>query len=160
MNAGAPTCSTCGGVNTNPQAAQCRFCGQALAPQGHGAPRGYGAHAAQGYGAPGGYGGGAPGGYDGGAPGGYGAPQAPQGYAQPYGGPQPNVYGGPPPSAYGSPHVPVAGFGGVQPMHHGYVNRGSAWSTGLSTFFWVRIVIAVIAIGVSLLGACVSAIAH
>lgn len=147
MNAGAPTCSTCGGVNTNPQAAQCRFCGQALAPQQvYGAPQGYGAHAAQGYGAPQGpYGG---------APGGYGAPQAPQAYGQPYG------YGGPQPNPYGSPHVPVAGFGGVQPIHHGYVNRGSAWSTGLSTFFWVRIVIAVIAIGISLLGACVSAIAH
>ena len=146
MNAGAPTCSTCGGVNTNPQAAQCRFCGQALAPQQvYGAPPGYGGHAAQGYGAPQ-----AP---YGGAPGGYGAPHAPQPYCQPYGyGPQANPYG--------SPHVPVAGFGGVQPVHHGYVNRGSAWSTGLSTFFWVRIVIAVIAISISLLGACVSAIAH
>lgn len=140
MNAGAPTCSTCGGVNVNPQAAQCRFCGQALAhlaPQAYGAPQGYG------------------------APQNYGAPPPQQGYGQPFGGPQPPPYGygGPQPNPYGTPHVPVAGFGGVQPyQNHGYVSRG--WTSGWSTFFWVRLAIAVIAISVSLLGACISAISH
>lgn len=160
MNAPAPTCSTCGGVNTNPQATQCRFCGQALTPQTYGAAQAYGSpqgYGAQGHGAPqqpygaGGYG----------APQGYGQPPA-----SPYGGPQPNMYGygGPQPNMYGGPqpnmHPPVAGFGGAQPFQgHGYVNR-SAWSSGLSTFFWVRLVIAAIAIGISLLGACASAISH
>jgi hypothetical protein len=54
----------------------------------------------------------------------------------------------------------VSGFGGVQPFqNHGYVNRGG-WASGWSTFFWVRLAIAVIAISVSLLGACISAISH
>ena len=132
---------------------QCRFCGQGLAPQAsqaYGAPPGYGAHhgAAHGhgqaaYGAP-------PGGF--GAPQGYGPPSA-----SPYGGPQPNMYGGPQP--YGGSHLPVTGFGGAQAFHHGHVHR-SGWSSGLSTFFWVRLAIAAVAIGISLIGACVSAIAH
>ncbi|MBX3233064.1 MAG: hypothetical protein KIT84_12915 [Labilithrix sp.] len=146
MNGGAPTCGTCGGLNTNPQAMQCRFCGQALAPQ---APP----MQAQAYGAPTGYG--AP------PPGAYGAPQ-PQAYGQPYGAPNPygqppNPYGGPNP--YGQPY-PVQGFGGAQPFGAGnaYVNRG--WGGGWSTFFWIRLGIAAIVIGISLLGACVNAITH
>jgi hypothetical protein len=56
--------------------------------------------------------------------------------------------------------VPVAGFGGAQPYYGGrYVNR-SGWSSGLRTFFWIRLAIAVIVIGISLLGACVSALTH
>jgi len=55
--------------------------------------------------------------------------------------------------------VPVAGFGGGHPYHHGYVNR-SAWASGLSAFFWVRVAVAVIAISITLLGACVSALSH
>jgi hypothetical protein len=55
----------------------------------------------------------------------------------------------------------VQGFGGAQPYAPGYapVNR-SGWATGWSAFFWVRLVIAVIAISLSLLGACVSALSH
>jgi hypothetical protein len=57
----------------------------------------------------------------------------------------------------------VQGFGGVQPFQHGYAPqqyRSSGWTSGWSTFFWVRLVIAAIAIGISLLGACISAISH
>jgi hypothetical protein len=159
MNAGAPTCSTCGGLNTNPQSMQCRFCGQALAPQGYGAPQTYGAPHGyaqpQGYGQPQPYGAPphvGPGGY--GAPPGYGAPQ------NPYGGPSPNPYGGPQPNPYAQQY-PVQGYGGVQPFAggHGYVNR-SGWASGWSTFFWVRLAIAAIAISLSLIGACVSAISQ
>lgn len=96
-----------------------------------------------GYGAPPGYG--TPPGY-GAPPGGYGMPPA-----HPYGGPHANPYG---------QNVPVAGFGGVQPFHGaGYVNR-SGWASGWSTFVWVRLAIAAVAIAVSLLGACVSALSH
>jgi len=132
MNAGAPTCSTCGGLNTSPQANQCRFCGRPLAvapaPQPYAAqPGGYGAPPPYaGYGAP-------PGGY--GAPGPYGAPN-PYGQQQGY---------------------PVQGFGGGQP--YPVVPVRSGWN-GWSTFFIVRVAIAAIAIGISLLGACISALSH
>lgn len=145
MNVGAPTCPTCGAVEPNPQAAQCRFCGAALARQ---APRGYGAP--QAYGAPQGYG-----------PRGCGAPQGygPQGYGGPPGG-----YGGPPPGygpqqRYGPQGYPVQGFGGAQPFAgQAFVNRG--WTSGWSAFFWVRMVIVIAAVSISLLGACISAISH
>ena len=107
----------------------------------------------------------------------YGAP--PPGY-----GPTPSGYGAPPafsspqagtpgygPTPYGAPPAPygqVHGFGGnapfqyaQQPVH--YHQQQNAWRNvagGFSTFFWVRLGIAAVAIGISLLGACVSAIAH
>ncbi len=161
MNAGAPTCPACGGLNTNPQSNQCRFCGQALtAAPAHGAPAMY-QQQQQGYGAPapGSYGAPAQGGYGAPPPGGYGAPPHMQGY----GAPPPNAYGAPPGGGYG-PHYPgqPQGFGGVQPFQggNGFVSRGSGWTSGWSTFFWIRLVIAAIAIGISLTGACISAIAH
>jgi hypothetical protein len=126
MNAGAPTCPNCGGLNTNPQQMQCRFCGSALRPPQP--PPGYGAYAPQPYGAP------------------------PPGYGY-----------GPPPPGYGPNQV--HGFGGNQPfqyaqppVHYQQINQG--WGNGWSTFFWVRLGIAVFAIGISLLGACVSALTH
>ena len=134
MNAGAaPTCPTCGGLNTNPQLTRCHYCGSALPmAQVHGAP-------------PPGYG---P------TPSGYGAP--PPGY-----GPAPY---GQPPQPYGQVH----GFGGNAPFHYAqqpvhYHQQQNAWRNvagGFSTFFWVRLGIAAVAIGISLLGACVSAISH
>ena len=154
MNAGAPTCSTCGGVNTNPQLIKCHFCGSQLAPPAP--PPGYGAYAPQPYGAPPGYG--VPPGY--GPQPGYGAPP---GY-----GPQPG-YGAPPPGGYGQPGQPgygVHGFGGAQPFHYAQppVQYGNGIARGLtngwSTFFWIRLGIAVFAISISLLGACVSALSH
>ncbi len=145
----APTCSGCGGIQTNPAATQCHYCGASLAapppPPQQGPPPGWGPQA-QAYGQP---------------P--YGQPhgQAPYGapppYGQPYGAPQypqyPPVapfggYGGPP--GYGSP--PVQPFRGA-----GY--RASNWS-GWNTFWTIRLVIAVIFIGMSLMGACVSALSH
>jgi len=145
MNAGAPTCGSCGGLNTNPQSAQCRFCGQALAPQGYGPPQAYG------------------------APPGYGQPPMQQGYGQPpmqqgYGQPPPygqNPYGGPAPNPYAQQQYPVQGFCGVQPYQNGgFMNRGGGFSSGWSTFFWIRLGIAVVVVGMSLLGACINAIAH
>ncbi|MDB5216894.1 MAG: hypothetical protein JWO86_4821 [Myxococcaceae bacterium] len=189
MNAGAPTCPKCGGLSINPGEAQCRFCGTPLGaqgaqgygaaqpgygapppgygapPPGYGAPPpGYGApppgYGGQpGYGAPPGYGGaqpmqqpmqpmpyGAPPGY--GAPNPYGAPQYP--YAAPYG---QNPYGGP--GQY--PMAPVQGFNG---NYGRQVNRGWGFGGGWSTFFWVRLAIAGVFISLSLLGACINAIAH
>ena len=142
MNAGAPRCSTCGGVNTNPQLAKCHFCGSQLAPPA--LPPGYGAYAPQpqGYGPPPGYG--PPQGY--GAPPGHGAP--------------PGGFGGAPPG------YQVHGFGGAQPFHYAQppVQYGNAIvnriTSGWSTFFWIRLGIAAIAIGVSLIGACASALSH
>jgi hypothetical protein len=142
MNAGAPTCPHCGGLNTNPQSAQCRFCFQLLPqpggvvqpygqPQAYGQPQNYGAPPMGGYGAP--------------------QPQAPNPYApNPYGGPQPNPY---------AQQYPVQGFGGVQPFHggNGYINRGG---NGWSTFFWIRLGIALIVVFFSLMGACVQALSH
>lgn len=153
MNAGAPTCPSCGGLNTNPQSAQCRFCGQMLPQQGYGAaPMGYGAPQGAppmgGYGAPQGYGApgyGAPQGYGAPPPGGYGAPM-PQGYA-------PNPYGAPNP--YAQPYPVVQPFNGGG----GYIQQ-SSWSSGWSAFFWIRLGIAVFVVVISLMGACVSAIAH
>jgi hypothetical protein len=80
---------------------------------------------------------------------GYGQP--PMGYGQP-----PMGYGPPGqpqnPYSYGYPPPYV-----VQPVIYTNPYRSaSAWST----FFWVRIAIAAIAIGVSLLGACISALSH
>ncbi len=182
MNAGAPTCPACGGLNTNPQSNQCRFCGQALsaAPaygghamqqqQGYGAPPqgGYGAPAQGGYGAPpqGGYGAPPQGGYGAPPQGGYGAPA--QGG---YGAPAQGGYGAPPQGGYGygapqgggfAPQYPGQGFAGVQPFQggNGFVSRGSGWTSGWSTFFWILLVIAAVVIGISLTGACVSALTH
>ena len=147
MNAGAPTCPTCGGLNTNPQALQCAYCGAALPQMGYAQPpqQGYG-----GYGAP------PPGGYGYGAPNPYQQPNpyaAPNPYANPY------QQGGVVPQYPGQ--YPVQGFGGVSPFqpNNVYINRGG-WSSGWSTFFWIRLGIAAIVIFVSLMGACVSAISH
>jgi hypothetical protein len=101
MNGAAPTCASCGGLNTNPQATQCRYCGRPLGPAPYGQPY------VQPYGQP---------------------------YVQPYGQPYVQPYGVPPP-VYRPP-------------------------SGWSTFFWVRLVIVGIAISLSLLGACVSALTH
>lgn len=95
-------------------------------------------------------------------PGGYGAPLYPQqqGYAQPQPYPQPGYH---PPQGYAQP--PVAGFGGAAPVqpfggaYHSHVDRGW-WGSSFGTFFWARLAIAAIAIGVSLIIACVSAIAN
>ena len=181
MNGGAPTCPKCGGLAINPSEAQCRFCGTALAA--YGAPPGY---AAPGYAAPGpaygappppqGYGGpqafqppsqnyGAPPGYGAPPPQNYGAPpgygQQPPGYGAPPGYGPPNPYGQPPqpynPYAQqqGYPMAPVQGFGG------GYGRQvNSGWASGWSTFLWVRLAIAGVFIMISLIGACVSAIAN
>jgi hypothetical protein len=95
--------------------------------------------------------------------GGYGAPGYPQqqGYAPPQPYPQPGYH--PPPQGYGQP--PVASFGGGPPVqqfgagYHSHVDRGW-WGSSFGTFFWARLAIAAIAIGVSLIIACVSAIAN
>ena len=173
MNSGAPTCPKCGGLSTNPSDTACRFCGTQLpgaagaygtgaSPPGYAAPMGYGAPPPA-YGAQPAY---AP------HPGGYGAPPM-QGYAQPgYGAPPMQGYGQP---GYGQPGygqpgygqpgygAPVHGFGGspVQPFtpsYGGNVNRG--WGSGWSSFFIARLVIVGICVGLSLVGACISAIAH
>jgi len=152
MNSAAPTCSSCGGVNVDPQANQCRFCGRPLIAGGYGlAPQNYAPQQQQqqqaGYG---GYGGPMPPAQN------YGAP--PAGYGGGYGGPTPNPYGGPMPNPYGNPYAPnVAPFGGYGPQVQ---YRSSGWASGWSTFFWVRLAIAAIAISISLIGACVSAISH
>ena len=59
----------------------------------------------------------------------------------------------------------MQGFGGapVQQFGAGYgshVNRGWGWGGGWSSFFWVRLVIIGIAISLSVIGACVRAIAE
>jgi len=162
MNSGAPRCPGCGGLSTNPNDAQCRFCGAALQQQQqYGAPPGYGAQ--PGYGAPQPNYGAPPQTY--GVQQGYGAPQPqpfgaqPFGAPPPYGAPQqgygaPNPYGGPQP---GYPMAPVQGFGG----NYGWqINRGFFGSSGWSSFFWFRLAIAGIAISLSLVGACISAISH
>lgn len=78
-----------------------------------------------------------------------------QGYApNPYG--QPNPYGGPAPNPY-APQVPVQGFGGAQPFQPVYVQR-SGWTSGWSTFFWIRLGIALVVVLISAMGACVQAI--
>ena len=53
------------------------------------------------------------------------------------------------------PMGPVQGFGG---NYGRQVNSG--WGNGWSTFLWVRLAIAAAFIGLSLIGACVSAIAN
>jgi hypothetical protein len=89
------------------------------------------------------------------APPGYGAPPV-------YGAPPP--YGAPPgPYGYGAPPPGYGGYG--QPYGHPFgmpppVYRQNGWASGWSTFFWVRLVIVGIAISLSLLGACVSALTH
>jgi hypothetical protein len=140
-----PTCPKCGGLSINPGEAQCRFCGTALGAQGYGgAPPGYGGapqmqQMQQPFAAPPGYGGQN-----------YGAPQNP--YAAPYG---QNPYGGPGPGQY--PMAPVQGFNG---NYGRQVNRGWGFGGGWSTFFWIRLAIAGVFISLSLLGACINAIAH
>jgi hypothetical protein len=172
MNGGAPRCPKCGGLSTNPNDQQCRFCGAALnaygapqsfapspqaygqPPQGYAPPQGYGAPQPQhGYAAP-------PQGYAAPQPQhGYGAPQPQQGYAAPpapYGAPAPfgapNPYGAPGPY----PMVPVQRFGGGYGQQ---INRGP-FGSGWSSFLWFRLAIAAIAISLSLVGACISAIAN
>lgn len=145
MNYGAPTCPKCGGLSTNPNMPQCQFCGTQLAGAPPAGPYG---HAQQGYGGP------PPAAY--GAPG-YGAPQpygAPQqfGGPQPYGAPQP--YGGPQPGQY---PPPVQGFNGGYGQN---INRGWAFSSGWGTVMWIRIAVAVVVVGLSLIGACVQAIVN
>jgi len=147
MNAGGPTCGSCGGLNTNPQSAQCRFCGQMLQQQAAPWP-GYGPPP-PGYGAP------PPGG-------GYGAPpmQPPPGYPQqgyPQQGYAPNPYGAAP-NPYAQQY-PVQGFGGMPYQQQVYVQR-SGWTSGWSTFFWIRLGIALVVILFSAMGACVQAISN
>jgi hypothetical protein len=81
-----------------------------------------------------------------GAPPGYGGYGAPNPYAA-----APNAYG---PQPYGQPY-PMQSFGG------GYGRQyNNGWGGGWSTFFWVRLAIAGAFIAISLIGACVSAIAN
>jgi hypothetical protein len=49
-------------------------------------------------------------------------------------------------------------LGGGQPFPV-YVQR-AGWTSGWSTFFWIRLGIAVVVIFISAMGACVQAIAH
>jgi hypothetical protein len=90
----------------------------------------------------------------------YGQPPPPPG-APPMGYGQPPMGYGQPPMGYGQPPNPYGPYGYpppyVQPIVYGNPYRSaSAWTT----FFWVRLVIAAIAIGISLLGACISALSH
>lgn len=125
-------------------------------PGGYGAPQGYGAPP-HGFGHPQGFGQPQP--Y--GQPHAYGQPQ-PYGQTQAYG--QPAPFGQPPPygqAPYGPPGV--SGFGGapVQPFGGQYgrtVNQG--WGGSYGSFFVYRVVIIVIAVSISLVGACISALAH
>jgi hypothetical protein len=147
MNAGAPRCPRCGGLSLNPNDAQCRFCGSALAQpyappqqqqqqqQGYGAPQPFGRPPQQGYGAPPQQGYGAPPGYP---------PQ--QGYGAP------NPYGQPGPY----PMAPVQSFGG---SYGRQINHGVFGGVG-SSFFWVRLAIIGAVISLSMIGACISAISH
>ena len=78
-----------------------------------------------------------------------------------YGAPPPGGYGGPEPGHGGPQPYPVQGFGSAQPFGTygpGYVERG--WASGWSELFWVRLCVAAVVVFLSLLGACVSAIAH
>lgn len=51
----------------------------------------------------------------------------------------------------------VQPFGGYHPAP--MVNRG--WfGSGWSTFFWIRLVIVIFAVSISLIGACISAVAN
>ncbi|MEO6419194.1 MAG: hypothetical protein ABIP39_07295 [Polyangiaceae bacterium] len=143
---------------TNPQAAQCHYCGNAIvqAPQPqapYGAPPQYGQQA---YGQP---------------PPGYGAPPAygQQPYGQPppgYGAP-PGPYGAPPPGAgYG----PQQGYGappqayGVQPFANPQTfQKPSGWGTFMSAMGilnWIRLGIVVVVLFVMMMGACVNALTH
>lgn len=132
-------CPKCG-AGANPGVTQCQYCGTPIA---QGAPQGP-AYGANPYGAPGGYGAPPPQQY--GAPGGYGAPQ-------PYGQP-PNPYGNPNP--YGGP-VPQP-----QPFQPQVVYRQSGFGHGgfWSTYWMIRLVVAVIAISVSVGAACLRAAMH
>ena len=73
-------------------------------------------------------------------------PPPPQGYYPP-----PQGYG--PPNPYGAPIQPFGGGYGRQ------INQGP-FGSGLGSFMWFRIVIIGIAISLSLVGACISAIAN
>jgi CubicO group peptidase (beta-lactamase class C family) len=96
-------------------------------------------------------------------------PQAPPpGYGYGYGGPPPmqqgyapNPYGAPNPYAPNpyAQQYPVQGFGGGQQFQPVYVQR-SGWTSGWSTFFWIRLGIALVVVLISAMGACVQAIAH
>jgi len=53
--------------------------------------------------------------------------------------------------------APVQGFGAG---YGSQINRGWGFGGGWSTFFWVRLAIAAIFISLSIIGACVNAIAN
>jgi hypothetical protein len=53
--------------------------------------------------------------------------------------------------------APVQQFGG---NYGAQVNRGWGFSSGWSTFFWIRLIIAAAFISLSLIGACINAIAN
>jgi hypothetical protein len=73
---------------------------------------------------------------------GYGQPPPAPGYGPPGYGQAPGGWGQPPPQVWGAP-------GYYQPYRR-------TWST----FFWVRLTLVLIALGLSVVGACVSAITH
>lgn len=142
----APKCGRCGALVTNPQAAQCQYCGSALnqapaaypqmAPAPAPAP-GYGAYPpAQGYGAP--------------------QQQMPT-YGQPPAyGQQPYGYGG-----YPQPQQQQWGQPPIQQWQPpaGYYNQSSGMSAwGVIT--WIRIGIAVLVLFGFAFSACVSALSH
>ena len=164
MNGGAPRCPKCGGLSTNPNDQQCRFCGAAL-HQGYGAPQQQQQqqqqYAPQPYGAPPPNYGAPAQGY--GAPQQFGAPQQQHGYGapQPFGAPPPGYgpqpgYGAPQPFGGQYPMAPVQSFGG---QYGRQINRG-VFGSGWSSFFWLRLAIVGIAISLSLVGACISAITN
>jgi hypothetical protein len=124
---------------TNPQAAQCHYCGNAIVqappPQApYGAPPQYGQ---QQYGQP---------------PPGYGAP--PPGYGAP---PPGACYG--PPQGYGPPQAY-----GVQPFANPQTfQKQSGWSTftsAMGILNWIRLAIVVVVLFVMMMGACINAITH
>ena len=128
-------CSACGGVATNPQDTQCRFCGAMLhaAPPPQQQPQAYYPQAqAQ-------------------------AQAQPQAQAQGYYPPSQaqGYYPPSPPQPYGG-YPPVQSFGG---NYGQYVNRG-AFGSGMSTIFWIRIAVVGVVVALSMMGACVSAITN
>jgi len=89
---------------------------------------------------------------------GHGAPPqpygAPQGYAPPSFGPQPQAYGPQP-----QPYAPQPQSYGPQPGYGRPIQQGP-FGGGWSSFLWFRLAIAGIAISLSLIGACISAISN
>lgn len=163
-----PNCPSCGAVATDPQAAQCRYCGARLAPAAPQQPAGFqgtppNAPFGGSYGAP------PPNAPFGGS---YGAPPPNAPFGGSYGAPPPNApfggsYGAPPGAApfggsYGAPPgpapfgAPVAPFGG----HHGPVQPQGGFVAGVNqvanVFWWIRIGIAVVALALVAGGGCVS----